>query len=150
MGWEELAESLDDLETKEVYDGVSWQPGGREWPGLKCIGAIRTHFESKKGTSEEWHYYISSRKLAAEELLHHARKEWSVETMHWLLDVHFREDSCRIQSRNAKQNMNMLRKFALNIVRIHKAATSSKSVLNGIMFQCLMNPSKLCSVSHEN
>ena len=139
-----------EIRTAYTTDDVSWQPGGREWPGLKCIGAIQTHFESKNGTSEEWHFYISSRKLTAEELIHHARKEWSVETMHWLLDVHFREDSCRIQSRNAKQNMNMLRKFALNIVRIHKAATSSKSALNGIMFQCLMNPSKLCSVLHEN
>lgn len=135
--------------TYKTYD-VSWQPGERKGPGLKYIGAIQTHFESKNGTSEEWDYYISSRKLTAEELLHQARKEWSVETIHWLLDVHYREDNSRIQSRNAKQNMNMLRKFALNIVRIHKAATSSKSALNGIMFQCLMNPSKLCSVLHEN
>ena len=139
-----------EVRTAYTTDDVSWNPGGREWPGLKCIGAIHTHFETKKGSSDEWHYYISSKKLTAEELIHHARKEWSVETMHWLLDVHFREDSCRIQSRNAKQNMNMLRKFALNIVRIHKIATSSKSALNGIMFQCLMNPTKLCSVLHKN
>ena len=139
-------------ETRTAYttDDVSWQPGGREWPGLKCIGAIHTHFETKKGSSDEWHYYISSKKLTAEELLHHARLEWSVETMHWLLDVHFREDDCRIQSKNAKQNMNMLRKFALNIVKIHKTATSSKSALNGIMFQCLMNPTKIYSVLCKN
>ena len=134
---------------------------GATWSIDKCsVYQFRDNRESSvplwkpffrmKGTSAEWHFYISSRKLTAEELIHHARKEWSVETMHWLLDVHFREDSCKIQSRNTKQNMNMLRKFALNIVKNHKAATSSKSALNGIMFQCLINPSKLCSVLHEN
>lgn len=139
-----------EVRTAYTTDDVGWRPGGREWPGLKCIGAIHARFESKEGSCDEWHYYISSRKLTAEELARHARKEWSVETMHWLLDVHFREDGCRIQGRNAKQNMNMLRKFALNITRIHKAATSSKSALSGIMFQCLMNPSMLCSLLHEN
>ncbi len=49
-----------------THDDVSWQPGGSEWPGLKCIGAIQTHFENKNGTSEEWHFYISSRKLTVE------------------------------------------------------------------------------------
>ena len=159
---EKLRSKMDTFTTKDYGHGrienrtayttcnIGWQPGGREWPGLKCIGAIHSHFETKKGSSDEWHYYISSKKLTAKELIHHARKEWSIETMHWLLDVHFMEDGCRIQSRNAKQNMNMLRKFALNIVRIHKTATSSKAALNGIMFQCLMNPSKLCMILHEN
>lgn len=50
-----------EIRTAYTTDDVSWQPGGRERPGLKCIGAIQTHFESKNGTSEEWHYYISSR-----------------------------------------------------------------------------------------
>ena len=71
-----------------TYD-VSWEPGGRPWPKLACIGAIQTRFKTKKGETEQWHYYISSKKLTAEELLHHARMEWQVETMHWLLDVHF-------------------------------------------------------------
>jgi predicted transposase YbfD/YdcC len=37
--------------------------------------------------------------LTAEELLRRARLEWAVETMHWLLDVHFSEDFCRIEGR---------------------------------------------------
>lgn len=66
---------------------------------------------------EEWHYYISSRRLTAAQLLHHARMEWTVETMHWLLDVHFGEDGCRIEDRNIQQNLNMLRKAALNLIK---------------------------------
>ena len=81
--------------------------------------------------------------LGAEELLHHARTEWSVETMHWLLDVHFDEDRCRVQSKNIQQNLNMLHKFALNIIRINKCETQSKLALNDIMLRTLMNPQVL-------
>ena len=129
-------------ESRSAYtsDDVSWQPGGRVWPELKCIGAVHTRFETSEGVTEEWHYYISSKVLSAQELLHHAREEWSVETMHWLLDVHFDEDRCRVQSKNVQQNLNMLHKCALNIIRIHKRESQSKLPLNGIMFRALMNP----------
>ena len=40
---------------------------------------------------------------------------WSMETMHWRLDVLFDEDRCRVQSKNIQQNLNMLRKTALNL-----------------------------------
>jgi len=132
-------------ETRRAYTSadVSWQPGGRVWPELKCIGALHTRFETSKGVTEEWHYYISSKALRAQELLHHAREEWSVESMHWLLDVHFDEDRCRVQSKNVQQNLNMLHKCALNIIRIYKRATQSKLPLNGIMFDTLMNPQAL-------
>ena len=85
---------------------IGWLLGKEEWEGLVCIGAVNTRFSSKKGESNEWHYYISSRKLTAQELLKQARLEWSVETMHWLLDVHFHEDFCRIEDRNVQQNLN--------------------------------------------
>ena len=47
------------IETRSTFttNDVSWMPGGRQWPGLKCIGAIRTHFEHKGKVMEEWHYY---------------------------------------------------------------------------------------------
>lgn len=54
--------------------------------------AIHTESETKKGKTEEWHYYISSQRLTAAELLHHARMEWTVETMHWLLNPYFISD----------------------------------------------------------
>ena len=132
-------------ETRRAYTSadVSWQPGGRVWPELKCIGALHTRFETNKGVTEEWHYYISSKALPAQELLHHAREEWSVESMHWLLDVHFDEDRCRVQSKNVQHNLNMLHKCALNIIRIYKRETQSKLPLNGIMFRALMNPQAL-------
>lgn len=123
-----------------VTEGIGWLTGREEWPGLTCIGAVHTEFETKRGKTEEWHYYISSRKLTAEELLHHARMEWTVETMHWLLDVHFGEDYCRVEDRNIQQNLNMLRKAAINLIKWHKARTALKRSMSKIMFDCLLNP----------
>jgi len=140
------------IESRSAYtsDDVGWQPGGRAWPAVTCIGAVHTRFEPDKGVTNEWHYYISSKVLSAEELLHHARTEWSVETMHWLLDVLFDEDRCRIQSKTIQQNLNMLRKTALNLIRIYKREAGSKLPLNGIMFRALMNPYELLAVLDKN
>jgi predicted transposase YbfD/YdcC len=104
------------IERRTAYttSDVQWLNDTGEWAGLACIGAIHSQFSGKKGESGEWHYYISSKKLSAHELLKHARFEWSVETMHWLLDVHFGEDYCRIENANVQQTLNMVRKIALN------------------------------------
>ncbi len=87
------------------------------------------------------HYYISSRKLTAEELLNIARKEWVVETMHWLLDVHFREDDCRVLDKNLQQALNIGRKVALNLVSRYKQKNALKASLSHIMFKALMDTS---------
>ena len=134
--------SRDRIEKRSAYvtEDTGWLTGREEWKGLTCIGAVHTEFETKKGKTEEWHYYISSRRLTAEELMHHARMEWTVETMHWLLDVHFGEDFCRVEDRNVQQNLNMLRKVALNLIKRYKERAASKRPMSKIMFDCLLNP----------
>jgi predicted transposase YbfD/YdcC len=63
--------------------------------------------------------------------------EWSVESMHWLLDIHFGEDFCRIQDEDIQQSLNIVRKIALNSVKVYKEKTGSKSPLSKIMFDGL-------------
>ena len=125
---------------------IEWLYGREKWAKLACIGAVNTQFTSKKGTTNEWHYYISSRPLTANELLKHARSEWSVETMHWLLDVHFGEDFCRIEDENVQQVLNMVRKIALNCIKTHKELYKSKRPLSKIMLDCLLDFDTLLSV----
>lgn len=122
----------------------SMMPEERE--GLKCIGAVHTEFEEKGKKSSGWHYYISSRELTARELLHHSRMEWCVETMHWLLDVHFGEDGCRVEDKNIQQNLNMLRKLAVNLIKKHKENSGSKRAISKIMFDCLLGTSYICEI----
>lgn len=68
--------------------------------------------------------------MTAEELLYNVGKVWSVKTIHWLLDVNFNEDSCRVEDKNIQQNLNMIKKLALNIIKQYKAATKSKRVIS--------------------
>ena len=158
---ETLRRAMDTSETLEQNSGrierrtafttsdAGWLEG-EIWPGLACIGAINTQFTTKKGTSNEWHYYISSRNLTAEELLHHARMEWSVETTHWLLDVHFAEDFCRVEDENVQQNLNILRKFVINCIKLFKENTASKRPVSKILFDCLLDPLAILTLLAQN
>lgn len=136
--------------TAYVTSNISWLEQQKEWRNLKCIGAIHSEITTKKGTSSEWHYYISSRSLTAEELLHHARMEWSVEAMHWILDVHFDEDWCRIENKAVQQSLNMFRKAAVNLIKQFKMRNNSKQPISHIMFQCLLDSNMIFRVVGQN
>ena len=125
---------------------ISWLPRKAEWKQLICIGAIKTEFESKKGKSQEWHYYISSRKLSAAEPLQHAGTEWAVESMQWLLEIHFDKDGCRAEGKNAQQNQNMLHKADLNTIKQCQTRTGSERPMSKIIFNCLLDSSCFCKL----
>lgn len=136
------------IETRTAYSSteIGWMCEKSNWANLQCIGAIHTEFDTLKGRTSEWHYYISGRPLTAQELLKHARLEWSVESMHWLLDVHFTEDYCRVENRNVQQTLNIVRKIALNLVKLYKKETSSKLALSNIMLNCLVDSSMIMRI----
>ena len=108
------------------------------------LDALRVRFLGKKG--ELTGVLKMMGKLSAEELLHHAQMEWAVESIHWLLDVHYGEDYCRIANKAAQQNLNSLRKFALSLIKRYKAQTNSKRPLSQIMLDCLLELDLLCAV----
>ena len=153
-----LQQTMDTFATREKNRGrlevrtafstcdVGWLYGKEEWVNLACIGAINRRVTTLKGTSDEWHYYISSRRLTAQELLMHARLEWSVESMHWLLDVHFGEDFCRIEDDNVQQSLNIIRKIPLNTIKNYKAKNDIKRPISKIMFDCLLEPQAVIDI----
>jgi predicted transposase YbfD/YdcC len=155
---DELRKTMDAFETLEKNSGrierrtafttcdVDWLCGKSDWAKLSCIGAVNTCFTTKKGTTNEWHYYISSRKLSAKELLKHARLEWSVESMHWLLDVHFDEDFCRVEDKNVQQNLNIVRKIILNSIKRFKEQSGSKRPISKTMLDCLLEPLNIINI----
>jgi predicted transposase YbfD/YdcC len=123
------------IEKRTAYAScdIEWLDGREHFKNLSCIGAIHRQFEKGSHTSGEWHYYISSKPLTAEELLIHARMEWGVEAMHWLLDVHFSEDKTRVWDMNLQKNLNIMRKTVLNLAKIFKTKKCPKSSLVGIL-----------------
>ena len=148
MDCETVEKSRDRIETRTAYatSDVAWLYGKEKWKNRNCIGAIKTEFEEGGRKTEEWHYYISSRRLSAVELLRHARMEWAVETMHWLWDVHHGEDYCRIENRIIQQNLNLLRKFSLSLLKQYKARTASKRAMSKMMLDCLLESTQICAV----
>jgi len=119
--------------TAYVTKEIDWLDNRETWKNLTCIGAIHTEFEKGGKKSNEWHYYISSAALSANDLLKHARLEWGVEAMHWLLDVHFSEDKTRVWDMNVQKSLNLLRKVVINLAREYKAKTKSREPLSGIL-----------------
>ncbi|MCL2381052.1 MAG: ISAs1 family transposase [Treponema sp.] len=131
---------------RRITHDIDWFSGKNEWKNLSSIAAINRPLTYRGKTTDEWHYYISSRKLTAEELLRHARLEWSIESMHWLLDVHFGEDFCHIEDETVQQVLNAVRKIALNCVKTYKSKSGSKLPLSKIMFSCLLDCEKIIPV----
>lgn len=101
----------------------------------------------KSKTGKESHdirYYISSLSPNAGRLQEIARSHWSIENqLHWRLDVMFNEDKACIRNDNASENIDILRKWALNIIgqAKEKSSQSIKSVMrkNSMSFDYLIN-----------
>ena len=84
----------------------------------KDHGRIETQREIKGKTTFAQRYYLSSLAPDANRLLRAIRAHWSIENrLHWVLDVCFREDECRVRKEHAPRNFATLRKFALNLLR---------------------------------
>jgi len=118
------------IEKRTAYTNsdIGWLDGKKKWVKLSTIGAIHREFEKSGERSSEWHYYISSASLSPDALFSHARLEWAVESMHWLLDVHFFEDKTRVWDMNVQKILNTTRKIALNMVRLFKSANCPERV----------------------
>jgi predicted transposase YbfD/YdcC len=93
-------------------------PGRKCWKGLRTIGmAIRLSQQNGKETSEV-RYYISSLPLGARLFAESVRGHWGIEnTLHWCLDVTFREDDSRLRNRNAAENIAWLKRFAISLLK---------------------------------
>ena len=63
----------------------------------------------------------------AHRLANGARGHWGVESMHWLLDVEFKDDLSRYRSGHGAENMAIARRFALGLVRANKAKGNVKT-----------------------
>lgn len=101
-----------------------------DWPKCATIGRIDSiRIVDGKESGLERRYYISSRTLSAEALAHAVRAHWAVENrLHWTLDVSFGEDASTLRTDHAPQNLSLLRKMALNIIRANKADTRKASL----------------------
>ena len=102
--------------TTSVLDGVSQ---ANPWEGLRSLALIEVERTVGSKTSIEQRYVISScAGLTAVKALNTVRAHWGIENqLHWVLDVAFREDDCRVRAGNAAENFAVLRHAALNLLK---------------------------------
>jgi hypothetical protein len=70
------------------------------------------------------------------------RGHWGIESMHWVLDVNFREDDSRTRERTMGNNLSWLRRFAVGLLKRHPA----KDSIRGKMISCSLDPDFLTEV----
>jgi len=98
------------------------------WPKLKSVVCVVSQREVKGKTSDEIRFYISSRQASAKDFLNAVRTHWSIENpCHWVLDVAFREDDHRLREGHAPENMSLVRKIALAMLKKAKAKIGIKN-----------------------
>jgi predicted transposase YbfD/YdcC len=97
-----------------------------DWQDLRSIAMIQSERYIGPDRSMKRRYFISSLESNAQLLLHAVRTHWEIENkVHWVLDITFREDTCRVRKGNAPQNLAALRRIALNLLRGEKTAKCS-------------------------
>lgn len=100
---------------------LNWldRPIRQHWPKLAGVGMVERTRDINGKTSIEKAFYIGSKGIAnGETFANAARSHWGIENkLHWVLDVTFREDDCRVRKGHAPQNLSALRKFALTLLR---------------------------------
>lgn len=109
------------VEVREYYqtEDIKWLSQRAKWKGLKSIGMERKTITRQDGTVRtENRYFISSLPCDIALFSQAIRKHWSVEVMHWHLDVTFREDANQTIEKFSAQNMNIIRKFCLSILKM--------------------------------
>ena len=97
---------------------IDWLLETHHWTGLKSIGMVTSERTINGKTSTETRYFISSLQMNAETFARLIRSHWSIENnLHWVLDVTFREDESRIRKKNAAENMCLMRRVALSLLK---------------------------------
>jgi predicted transposase YbfD/YdcC len=87
-----------------------------------------------------------SRYLSGKRFGEAVRHHWGIESMHWVLDVNFREDESRTRERTMANNLSWLRRFAVTLLKRHPA----KDSLRGKMISCMIDTAFLTEVLSLN
>jgi len=126
---------------------IEWMYQKSDWEGLSGIGMIRSERQmiGREAVDVANHYVIFSKAdMTASEVLHAKRAHWGIEnSLHWILDMDFREDESRMRLGNCAENMNIFRHLALNLIKTEK---STKMSINMKRKRCMLSINYLLKV----
>ncbi len=139
------------IEIREYYliTDITWLEGKEAWEGLKAIGmAISRCIRNGKET-EEIRYFLCSITNGTD-FANAVREHWGIESMHWTLDVTFGEDKSRIRKENEPENAALLRKIALNFLKIEKKNDQKQQSYKAKRYLAFINEKFLEKVMIDN
>lgn len=117
----EYAHSTMEKRTYVMTEDINWL-NTKKWKNIKSIGICTREYKENDVSKKDTRYFITS--LSTNEIKDFCRAirdEWGIENnLHWHLDVTFKEDKNRTMIKNVQANLNILRKFALNILKLIK------------------------------
>ena len=108
------------LETRRcvAIEAVDWYREHWQWEGLRSLVMIEsTRQVGEDPPAVQKRYYISSLDAQSQLISNAIRSHWGIESMHWTLDMTFREDESRVRLGHAAKTLSIARKFALNLLR---------------------------------
>jgi len=104
--------------TTTVIHDVGWLQERHHWPGLKGVVIVDSLREIDGNIERETRLYITSLVLLAAQLGLIVRSHWAVEnSLHWVMDMVFRDDECRVRTDHAPANFTTIKHIALNLLR---------------------------------
>lgn len=109
-----------------VTSEIEWLESKPEWKGLQSICMVKSTRTIGEEQTTETRFYIYSLPPEAKRVGEAIRSHWGIEnSLHWVLDMAFREDGCRKRKDNAAENFSVLRRIALNLLKQEKTCKRS-------------------------
>lgn len=123
------------IETRRycISHQVDWLIGDRRYPdeprfpAVKSLIKTTTRTEWRGKITQETRYFISSARLTPQRAAEAIRSHWGIESLHWVLDVIFKEDQSRLRRGHGARNMALVRRLAFNLVRAGRGKRSIKT-----------------------
>ena len=104
--------------TTTVIQDVEWLRQRHKWPGLNGVVIVESARQIDGAITSETRVYITSLRLPAYLMGPIVRDHWSIENkLHWVMDMIFRDDECRVRTDHAPANFTTLKHMALNLIR---------------------------------
>lgn len=114
------------IETRKttVIHDITWLQERHNWPGLRGVVIVESTREIPEATpgtfkiEQETRLYITSLSATADKIGPAIRRHWAVEnSLHWVMDMTFRDDECRVRTENAPANFAIIKHIAFNLIR---------------------------------
>jgi|TARA_B110001454_G_scaffold207786_1_gene219583 predicted transposase YbfD/YdcC len=116
------------IETRDYWicDQIDWLTERHpDWAGLRSIGRVTSQREINGKTSNQTRYFITSLPADAPTFAGAVRSHWGIENrLHWVLDVVFGDDHCRVRADQAPKNFTVIKHMAMNLLNRAKQKKS--------------------------